>query len=462
MKEIVALFIEPKIDYPNPIPNTGMHLGLLQIASAVKKALPFIVPVFWSEQINLCSSYVKGSTSEEFKAVILKDNPKYCFISALSCQINRASELCREAHELGVQTVVLGGVFASFAGKINAPLLSDFDYIVCGSSLNSCIDIINAVENNITIERIIDSDTNCTNKILPFSISPDYRFFPNKTAVDLQLPAVLEFSRGCNNNCKFCTLVEHSRGIVYNSAEHLAHQEKTLLEFGYKKAIISDDTFLLNEKICVSQLDKMRSASENGLSKIVMTRVDMINRRTAELFKKYNISEVVIGVEHINASILESMNKTHNAKEWKGKVKNALDILSDYDIVSHPIYMLGWSGEKEDTLKELVDFAVVNGQRDTVQPFVSFVTPHPGSYLWSHRKELGINLFPASLMSYTHLSPVSYPLTLGDRYTAIELLVEAHNVIRTETGVYKRNPVIDINNPYIKGSIKELLRWDGA
>lgn len=461
MKEIVALFVEPKIDYPNPVPNTGMHLGLLQIATAVKKSISNIKPVFWSEQICLCASYVKRRTTECFKDIIIKTSPKYCFISALSCQINRASELCREAHNLGVQIVVLGGVFASFAGKINAPVLSDFDYIVSGSNLNSCVDIIHAIESKISIERIIDSDTKCANKISPFSLLPDYSIFPNEIAVDLQLPAVIELSRGCNNNCKFCTLIEHSRGVVYNSATNLAYQEKTLLDLGYKKAIICDDTFLLDEKVCISQLDKMRNTSQTGLSKIVMTRVDIINKRTVELFKEYNISEVVIGVEHIDASILESMNKTRNAIAWKNKVKEALRLLSDYGIVSHPIYMLGWSGETEYTLNELVDFAINNGQRECVQPFVSFVTPHPGSYLWFHRKDFGINLFPASLMSYTHLSPVSYPITLGNKDTAIEILVEAHNAIRTETGVNKRNPIIDINKPYIKGSINELLIWDG-
>ena len=461
MKRTVALLVEPSIEYPILLPNTGMNLGLLRLAGAIRSNFPAIEPYFWSAQINKAAKEIANIQVKEFIELLKEISPKYCFISALTCQIENAIRLCKIAHEFGVEVVVLGGVFATLVGDIAEKALQEFDYIVAGSGEAACINIIRATETHSYIKKVINSPRQGKIPNDTFSITPDFSIFPHDIARSLELPAVMEFSRGCSNHCKFCTLVEKSRGMSYENPKCLASQEREFLEAGYRKAIICDDTFLYNKKKSITQLEEMRKQSGMGLSKTIMTRVDLITPEIVSLFKIYNVSEVIIGVEHVDGFMLKSMNKTISPKVWRSKVIESLRLLSQNDIISHPIYMLGWMGESQKTLDNLVNFAVTHGQHEKVQPFVSFCTPHPGSHIWKNRKDMGIELFPASLSSYTHLSPVAFPITLGNKDKSLKLLVEAHNTIRIETNGFKRNPIINLDYPYIPSTIEKLLIWDG-
>jgi len=461
MPKTVALLVEPSVEYPMVLPNTGMNLGLLRIAGAIRKKFPEIEPYFWSAQINKATKEITHTQVKQFTDVLCELSPKYCFISALTCQIEEAIQLCREAHKFGVKVVVLGGLFATLVSDIAEQVLSDFDYIISGAGEIPCINIIKATENETHMDKVICSSRQGTIPSDTLSITPDYNIFQHDIACALELPATMELSRGCNNCCKFCTLVEKSRGIIYEKPKQLALQERELLRLGYTKAVICDDTFLCNKRMYIPMLEEMKRQSGMGLSKTILTRIDLITPEMVNLFKKYNVSEVIIGVEHIDSSILKNMGKTSSPNEWKHKVVESLKLLSQNNIISHPIYMLGWVGETQSTLNNLVDFAIIHGQHESVQPFVSFCTPHPRSYMWNNRKSIGLELFPASLASYTHLSPVAFPMTLGDKDKSLELLVNAHNSIRTETNGLKRNPLIDLGSPFISGTIEKLLIWDG-
>lgn len=423
--------------------------------------LPRHRSVFFSEQLHKAAQDVAWIKTDDFEKTIEKIKPKYCFISSLTCQINRAIEMCKLAKSRGVEIVALGGVFATLVGKFAELTLDMFDYIIAGAGESACVDIIQATERHISLDKIICTSRQGTLSNDCFKFKPDFSIFPHDLAQCLDIPATIEYSRGCTHNCKFCTLVERSRGISFEKPDRLAAYEEELLYWGYKRVIVCDDTFLSNLKVGMNQLCAIEKRTGEGLSKTVMTRIDLITHEMVKLLKKHNVTEVLLGVEHVNRYMLERMGKTPKPDEWKKMVEKSLKLLSDNEIVSHPIYMLGWCGETEKTLMDLVDFAIKNGQPDNIQPFVAFCTPHPRSNLWLERNDLGLNLFPASLASYTHLSPVAYPITLGKEEKALERLVQAHNAIRLETNGFYRNPLINLKNPYIAGPMNDLLLWDG-
>ena len=456
--EYRVAFIEPEVVYPVLIPNTGMNLGLLKIAGALKRNYPNIHSFFWSEQIEKAGKEIANLEAETFETFLKRTSPDCCFISALTCQVDRARELCEIAKSMGVSTVALGGHFVSGVGELICKRLSGFDIFISGPGEETIVSIIENLLSHKPIPSYLSVDYRKKLSEDIFSVEPDFSIFPHDKAVSLGLAATMELSRGCNNHCKFCTLIEHSRGIAYESPARVKNYAKFFIQQGYKKAIICDDTFVISSRT-LKQLKGM-DFSKHLLQKTVLTRVDCINPETAKQFARHQVREVILGVEHIDAEILKNMNKTLVPEDWAKIAQKAIACLSDYGIVSHPIFMLGWPGETTDTLLRLTEFAVSIGSDDLVQPFVSFCTPHPGSYLWKNRKKIGICLLPASLKSYTHLSPVAYPESLGNDDNALRRLVDAHNTIRVETGVSDRNPVIDIANPYILGSYEDLHMWD--
>ena len=450
------LLIEPGMEYPNVVANTGMHLGLLRIAAAIHSKYPQIELVFWSAQFAKLSSSYPQTIVDVCKNWL----PDCCFISALTCQIDEAYAYCKQLHTLGCKTVVLGGAFASSARHKCLENLPEFDYVTAGAGENPSVQIVEDILTSQTRHGVfLDNRSNVFSDAV-FCERPLYEIFPHHIATEHKINASIELSRGCNNNCSFCTLVERSRGIAYETPQTAALYEKEFVELGYKKLMICDDTFCINREKTINQLNVMQSVNGSGLEKIVLTRIDLITDDLVSLFLKHNVKEVMLGVEHVDSKMLQSMNKTRKPDTWTAKVVDALQRLSDNEIVAHPIYMLGWSGETQSSLERLVDFAVEHGQNPFVQPFVSFCTPHPGSGIWKHRKELGLELLPASFASYTHLSPVAYPTTLGNSDSALRRLVEAHNRIRVETHVQGRNPVIDFNSAFIPGDMNKILRWE--
>lgn len=288
----------------------------------------------------------------------------------------------------------------------------------------------------------------------------DLSVFPNDLAVRNNLYATLETARGCPYACKFCARGSGAtRTHRYISSHVYLNELNQIVNYGYKKVIITDDTFIATSEFS-NKISRLFQSVDQRIHFYVLTRVDTINRDSIKKLKDLGVEEILFGVEHSSSSFLAGMNKTNNPEKWSAKVEEALQLCSDFGIVSHPVFMLGWPGENDESLNDLVEFALKVGSPKLVEPFVSFTTPHPGSWLWKSRTDLNLNLFPTNLTNFNHLVPVCYPSSLGGEDAALEKLLTAHNCIRQETGGLQRNHALTPQDVFIEPDLLALKIWD--
>lgn len=424
-----VLLIDPYIDYPSEYNRCSFNNGLLAIAAHCLNAKINVDFRYHSEM--LASQY---SQLKNLKAVLKDFEPDLALISAITSGWYSANEIARTIKSYNPSTIIaIGGVFPTLVGEIIHSKYNRFDIVVKG-------------EGELVVERIISEYLKTG--IFPKGVlsSVDEFGIPTINLTPLseyskiigQFPFPLEISRGCPFSCVFCYLRDFNRPIRFKPIEILLSELPVLNNQGIKKLFFSDDTLDINSSYCKKLLTHLTSYD---FEIILETRLDYIHRNMIKYLKKAGVSEIIYGIEHVDLGILSGMKKgiEDYGSKWKMTTSEMTELLSDNDIIAHPIFMLGWPGETFNTLEKLTQFACGLGELDNVEPFVSFATPHPGSFF----RRLYKNEFSSiakDLRKYIHLLPVAIPKTLG--VNALSLLIDAHNRIRIESNMTYRNPTI--------------------
>jgi radical SAM superfamily enzyme YgiQ (UPF0313 family) len=141
------------------------------------------------------------------------------------------------------------------------------------------------------------------------------------------------------------------------------------------------------------------------------------------------------------------MNKRINidGSSYEDHVNKTIKDASEIGFVIQPLFMIGWPGETAKTLR-LLEKTIVSlaEENENVHPYLSFITPHPGSKLERDAEKLGLKIVNNDLSKYTHLYPVAVPNSLGPH--ALELMIETYNDVARRTKTEKWNPPIEIKD----------------
>jgi anaerobic magnesium-protoporphyrin IX monomethyl ester cyclase len=442
------LFVEPPItDYPNPTPNTGMNLGILSLVSYLRKQGIQADFRFISEQIELATS---GKLSA-FRNCLESWGPNIVCISALTAHFPRAIKLAREAKKIGA-TVILGNIYPSMNAEEILLNSDSVDLIVIGEGELTLSELLNhmaqgsdwrntkGIAFKSSAKGIFSSRRSSLPDLTQLPL-PAYDLLPLDDCRSLGLYFTIETARGCPFRCTFCTLAEYWRGYRMKCIEQVISELKMVQELGFHHTVFTDDTFTANRNRTIS-LCKAIIDEDLDLQIYVLTRIDLIDEELLDLMAAAGINEILFGVEHIDQQSLESMSKTPQPNQWADLVESKINSVASLNCTAHPVFMIGWPGDTPEKMEKMVDFAVRIGSSPYVEPFVAFATPHPGSQLWKQRDDLGLEVITSDLSKFIHLYPVAVPRSLGPE--GIELMIESHNIIRSQTGMSSRNPCIEL------------------
>lgn len=441
------LFVEPPIDYPNSIINTGVHLGVLTIIPYLRDNGIQAEFRFISEQIELAN----GSSQSSLIECLATWVPNVVCISAITGQYPRAVSIAQAAKQSGA-VVIMGNIYPSLNAEEIIMKDTNVDIVVRGEGEAVLLEFFNHMirgtdwrkSNGITYrlgDEIISTPPSAAIDLTKLPL-PSYELLPIDVCRKLNLYGSVETARGCPYSCSFCTLIEDIwPGYRLKAIEQVVSECQALKDLGFHQVRITDDTFTVNRNRILTLCKELQNA-RLGLKFRVLTRVDLLDDELLDNMLLAGVNGILFGAEQIDRENLSAMNKTHAGSDWAETTKQAIKMVAESGCIANPVFMLGWPGDTAEKMKRLVRFAVDVGRSPFVQPFVAFTTPHPGSELWRHREALGLKVITSDLSKFIHLYPVAIPLSLGDN--ALELLIEAHNVIRVETGVAARNPVIGL------------------
>jgi anaerobic magnesium-protoporphyrin IX monomethyl ester cyclase len=303
---------------------------------------------------------------------ILDEKPDVVATTAFTAEIVDALKVLKLAKDInsGIITVI-GNVHPTFCYE---EILRDnhryVDYIVRGEGEETIVelfDCLNAGDNITKVKsiafmnnsrialtpsrpRIKDLDT------LPTAWDlidwPIYTYKP----MDGSVLAIVSSSRGCNQQCSFCSQqLFWERNWRGRSAEdfvdELAHLRKT---FGVNVVMLADETPTLSRKRWERILDLLIER-DVGTKLLMETRVDDIIRDEDIMwkYKEANIDHIYLGVESTTQESLDAFKKNIRLEHSK----KALDLINEQNIVTETSFVLGMPEDTAESMRKTVELA---------------------------------------------------------------------------------------------------------
>ena len=221
-----------------------------------------------------------------------------------------------------------------------------------------------------------------------FKMEEDYLTPRRSYSIDKLTRATHMFtSRGCPYACVFCSSAMFwKRMIRFHSTDYVIGEINELInKYKVEAIMICDDLFASNKE---RLRDIVERIEKEGINKKVffriITRVDMIDEETCQLFKRMNAQDVTMGFESGSDKTLAYLknNTTTVAQNQK-----AIDLCKKYDIGIHGYFMIGSPGETKEDMMLTYNFIKNNPIKSAV---ISVVTPYPGTPLWDFAKSKGM------------------------------------------------------------------------
>lgn len=207
-------------------------------------------------------------------------------------------------------------------------------------------------------------------------------------------------SRGCPNNCGYCTSpLFYGRNIRVRSAKNILGEINDIVNNHQVKYVhFHDDCFLLNPKV-VEELCKGIIREKLGIKWICLASINSLTR-TKHLFGLMNRAGCVgveVGLENADADVLAKMNKNQNVED----VLVVDKLLKKDNIIPLYLTISFYIGETVDTARRTAELLskisnenlpVVDYLKSVHLPysFGQFATPYPNTRFYDIAEKEGI------------------------------------------------------------------------
>jgi len=258
--------------------------------------------------------------------------------------------------------VIYGGVYPSYADQGILRECDEIDYIVRGEGEQTIVELITALENKESLEKVDGITWRNRNQIIanrsraPIQNLDSYRL--GWELVDWSLyrmfgfkrAAGLQFSRGCPLTCSYCGQWMFWKKWRHRSPENIVEQLKILSrEYGVDYVWFADENFSADRETLKRLLKLIIEAKLNLSLNINMTAADVV--RDADiipLYKAAGIDYMVMGVESLKDEVIVNIRKNNPF----AISKEAVRLLRQNNILSLTNIIYGLEQESWQTIRE--------------------------------------------------------------------------------------------------------------
>jgi radical SAM superfamily enzyme YgiQ (UPF0313 family) len=202
---------------------------------------------------------------------------------------------------------------------------------------------------------------------------------------DYQNITLVEFARGCNFKCDFCSITAfHGAGQNHRpAAEVVAEMEAT----GSRRFFLVDDNI-------VSQPAKARELCEEliplGVGWVGQASIHIAqDEALLDLMVKSGCRGVLIGMESLDPANLRDMGKGWNLAG--GSYAESLRRFRDHGLAVYGTFVFGYDNDDRDTVQRSVEFAV---EQKLFLAAFNHLVPFPGTPLYRRLQAEGRLLTP--------------------------------------------------------------------
>lgn len=395
-----VMFVEPPKDFwfvmgeylPPP-------LGLLTLAAYLEDKIKGV-------EIEVLDCQAEGVGWEGLFGKVSSFHPDIFCPSALSsCNTYIAARACELAKKVDptIRTAVGGQHFSAMAQE-SLEAYPEIDFIVRGEGERTIHELVEAVGGSASLKPIGCLSYRSNGAIvhnpprplitnldeLPF---PGYHFIGKHMKkyhftlmAGSQQYALVEGSRGCDNNCTYCTQWGFWGGLCRAKSPKRIVDEMERLYHNYDARFLwlTDDNLGFGgrmDKICDGLIE--RGLSEE-ITWFIQARSDDIvnNRGLLPKMRKAGCTWVLTGLENHDQATLSSYRKTISPS----MAGEAMTLLKQNDIFSQATFIMGHRGDNRESLEQLREFA---NQSDPDLAIFMVLTPYPGTEIFQEARQRG-------------------------------------------------------------------------
>jgi len=187
-------------------------------------------------------------------------------------------------------------------------------------------------------------------------------------------------SWGCPFACNFCSVT-----AMFGRKYRFRSPESVIAEIKQSKAyrIFFYDDNMAADKKRLKVLLRMMIDEGLAMPWSAQVRTDIVrDRELLDLMKRSGCVRVYLGLESVNQATLDGYQKSQSVED----IVKAIDILHEYGINSHGMFVLGADEDTKHTVRDTVDFALKH-RIDTVM--LNILTPLPGTPQFDRLEEEG-------------------------------------------------------------------------
>jgi len=383
------LFIQPRHDWYWP----GLSLGIAYLASVLDRS-------------KICKArfidcQVAGDCEKQILEALGSDNT--VGISVNAGTVSSAMDISRLIRERSPKTkIIMGGPHATAVYRRLIPEYADI--VIVGEGEDTILELLKTDELS-AVRGIVYWDGELkVNPPRPLIADLDRIPYPAWDKFELKkyrfgglLTPYLSMmtSRGCPNQCIYCTKFVHGSQIRLRSEENVIGEIDYLTErFGVREISILDDNFTFYpervKKLCEMIIRKnYRKLRFNLLGGI---RAEFGDLETFRLLKKAGVERLSIGVETGSQVISDKSGRSLDL----GIIRGTIQKVKKAGIQPNILMMIGLAFDTVSTIRQTVDFAK---SLPVTKVFFSIATPFPGTKFYEFIEKDGRFFYDLSVTS---------------------------------------------------------------
>jgi radical SAM superfamily enzyme YgiQ (UPF0313 family) len=298
-------------------------------------------------------------------------------LSTLSGTAKEAFRLAERFREFGMPTI-LGGLHATLAPE---ECKKHVDCLIIGEGEPVWPEVVRDLQNG-KLQAVYDARARGP---FDFRQAPTPRF--DLLNPDRYPRFTVQSQRGCPYACEFCAAsMRLSPKFRTKPVEKVLHEIRTLKEL-YRRPFIefADDNTFADKR---HGRALMRGLAGEGIRWFTETDVSVADDEDLlKMMRDAGCYQVLIGLESPN---FDSLDKVELKSNWKArrtdKYLQAVETIQKHGITVNGCFVMGLDGDGPECFDKVLEFVEKSGLYD-VQ--ITYLTPFPGTPLWSRLSEEG-------------------------------------------------------------------------
>ncbi len=193
--------------------------------------------------------------------------------------------------------------------------------------------------------------------------------------------------RGCPNNCIFCCKCYLMSKVRARSPQNIIDEMVIAKkQFKIKFALMFDDNFCYNKKRVIEFCKlKMNTPEVKNIPWKCSSRVNLLTDDLVKEISKAKCWQIGVGYESASQKVLDYYNKGIKVEQ----MQKAVNLLQKYNLninAGGASWLIGAENETRESVRKSRKFA----KKNHMIYIPHFVTPYPGTVLYSRAKEQGL------------------------------------------------------------------------